>query len=131
MEAIKNLRESSALLSNLGFMSYYQVAYSIYSEFNVADVDDIIGCPSEYVDTLISMVNNCARLRSTIIYNGLLAYATEDDYRAIYAELLAIHRWTEDEKAERLYDIEEEMEAKYSFDPNAENILCPADCLPF
>lgn len=116
MEAIKNLRESSVLLSNLGFISYYQVAYSVYSEYNVTDVDDVISCPSEYVDTLISMVNNCARLRSTLIYDGLLAYATEDDYRAIYEELLAIHQWAEDEKAEHLYDIEEEMEEAGAYD---------------
>lgn len=116
MEAIKNLRESSALLSNLDFISYYQVAYSIYSEYNVTDVDDIISCPSEYVDTLIAMVNNCARLRSTLIYDGLIAYATEDDYRAIYEELLAIHQWAEDEKATHLYDIEEEMEEAGAYD---------------
>lgn len=116
MEAIKNLRESSALLSNLGFISYYQVAYSIYSERNVADVCDIIHDPSEYVDTLIAMVNNCASLRSKIIYDGLLAYATEGDYRAIYEELLAIHQWAEDEKATHLYDIEEEMEEAGAYD---------------
>lgn len=110
MEAIKNLRESSALLSNLGFTSYYQVAYSIYSEYGFADADDIIHDPSEYLDTLIAIVNTCASRRSTSIYDGLLAYATEDDYRAIYEELLAIHQWTEDEKATHLYDIEEEME---------------------
>ena len=131
MEAIKNLRESSALLSNLGFDSYRNVANLIYGQDNVADVCDIISCPSEYVDTLVGMVHYNAELRNKIVYDALVAYATGDDYRAIYAELLAIHQWTKDEKAEHLYDIEEGMEAKYSFDPNAENILCPADCLPF
>ena len=116
MEAIKNLRESSALLSNLGFISYYQVAYSIYGERNIVDVCEIIHDPSEYVDTLTAIVNNCASLRSKTIYDGLLAYATEDDYRAIYEELLAIHQWIEDEKAVHLYDIEEEMEEAGAYD---------------
>ena len=90
MEAIKNLRESSVLLSNLGFDSYRNVANLIYRYDNVADACDIIGCPSEYVDTLVGMVRYNAELRNKIIYDGLLAYATEDDYRAIYAELLAM-----------------------------------------
>ena len=87
MEAIKNLRESSALLSNLGFDSYRDVANLIYGYDNVADVCDIISCPSEYVDTLVGMVRYNAELRNKIVYDALVAYATEDDYRAIYAEL--------------------------------------------
>lgn len=90
MEAIKNLRESSVLLSNLSFDSYRDVANLIYGYDNVADVCDIISCPSEYVDTLVGMVRYNAELRNKIIYNALVAYATEDDYRAIYAELLAM-----------------------------------------
>ena len=90
MEAIKNLRESSALLSNLGFDSYRDIANLIYGYDNVADVLDIIGCPSEYVDTLVCMVRYNAELRNKLIYDALNAYATEDDYRTIYAELLAM-----------------------------------------
>lgn len=90
MEAIKNLRESSVLLSNLSFDSYRDVANLIYGYDNVADVCDIIGCPSEYVDTLVGMVTYNAELRNKIVYDALVAYATEDDYRAIYAELLAM-----------------------------------------
>lgn len=89
MEAIKNLRESSVLLSNLSFDSYRNVADLIYGYDNVADVCDIISCPSEYVDTLVGMVRYNAELSNKIIYDALDAYATEDDYRAIYAELLA------------------------------------------
>lgn len=90
MEAIKNLRESSALLSNLNFDSYRDVANLIYGYDNVADVLDIIGCPSEYVDTLVGMVRYNAELRNKLVYDALVADATEDDYRAIYAELLAM-----------------------------------------
>ena len=90
MESIKNLRESSVLLSNLSFDSYRDVANLIYGYDNVADVCDIISCPSEYVDTLVGMVAYNAELRNKIIYDALVAYATEDDYRAIYAELLAM-----------------------------------------
>ena len=90
MEAIKNLRESSVLLSSLSFASYRDVANLIYGYDNVADVCGIISCPSEYVDTLVGMVSYNAELRNKIIYDALVAYATEDDYRAIYAELLAM-----------------------------------------
>lgn len=90
MEAIKNLRESSVLLSSLSFDSYRDVANLIYGYDNVADVCDIIGCPSEYVDTLVGMVSYNAELRNKCVYDALVAYATEDDYRAIYAELLAM-----------------------------------------
>lgn len=92
MEAIKNLRESSALLSNLSFDSYRDVANLIYGYDNVADVCDIISCPSEYVGVLVGMVVYNAELRNKIIYDALVAYATEDDYRAIYAELLAMQQ---------------------------------------
>lgn len=90
MEAIKNLRESSVLLSSLSFDSYRDVANLIYGYDNVADVCDIISCSSEYVDTLVGMVTYNAELRNKCVYDALVAYATEDDYRAIYAEFLAM-----------------------------------------
>jgi hypothetical protein len=116
MEAIKNLRESSVLLSNLGYHNHYFIAYNIYVECNVADVDDIIHDPSEWMDAVIAMINNCAELTHKGTYDALLAYATEEDYRAIYEELMMIHQWSEDEKAENFFDIDEEMEAAGQYD---------------
>ena len=128
MEAIKNLRESSALLSNLGFDSYRDVANLMYGYDNVADVCDIISCPSEYVDTLVGMVRYNAELRNKIVYDAFVAYATEGDYRAIYAELLAMKQVeagarelltamsnngdaSEEKKEERIFTHEEEEAA--------------------
>lgn len=146
MEAIKNLRESSALLSNLGFDSYRDVANLIYGYDNVADVCDIIGCPSEYVDTLVGMVRYNAELRNKIVYDALVAYATEDDYRAIYAELLAMKQVeaaareltatmsnnedaSEEKKEERVLTPEEE-EAAYDAWYGAEFGNCPCLVIP-
>lgn len=146
MEAIKNLRESSALLSNLGFDSYRDVANLIYGYDNVADVLDIIGCPSEYVDTLVGMVTYNAELRNKIIYDALVAYATEDDYRAIYAELLAMREVegaarelyttmsndkdaSEEKKEERVLTPEEE-EVAYDAWHEAEFDNCPCLVIP-
>ena len=146
MEAIKNLRESSALLSNLGFDSYRDVANLIYGYDNVADVCDIISCPSEYVDTLVGMVTYNAELRNKIIYDALVAYATEDDYRAIYAELLAMREVegaarelyttmsndkdaSEEKKEERVLTPEEE-EAAYDAWYEAEFGNCPCLVIP-
>lgn len=146
MEAIKNLRESSALLSNLGFDSYRDVANLIYGYDNVADVCDIISCPSEYVDTLVGMVIYNAELRNKIIYDALDAYATEGDYRAIYAELLAMKEVegaareliatmsndkdaSEEKKEERVLTPEEE-EAAYDAWYEAEFGNCPCLVIP-
>lgn len=146
MEAIKNLRESSALLSNLGFDSYRDVANLIYGYDNVADVCDIISCPIEYVDTLVGMVSYNAELRNKIIYDALVAYATEDDYRAIYAELLAMREVegaareltatmsndkdaSEEKKEERVLTPEEE-EAAYDAWYEAEFGNCPCLVIP-
>lgn len=146
MEAIKNLRESSVLLSNLSFDSYRDVANLIYGYDNVADVCDIISCPSEYVDTLVGMVTYNAELRNKCVYDALVAYATEDDYRAVYAELLAMKevegaaRWlyatmsnnddrSEEEKEERVLTPEEE-EAAYDAWYEAEFGNCPCLVIP-
>ena len=146
MEAIKNLRESSALLSNLSFDSYRDVANLVYGYDNVVDVLDIIGCPSEYVDTLVGMVRYNAELRNKIIYDALDAYATEDDYRAIYAELLAMKQVegaareltatmsnnedaSEEKKEERVLTPEEE-EAAYDAWYEAEFGNCPCLVIP-
>lgn len=146
MEAIKNLRELSALLSNLGFDSYRDVANLIYGYDNVTDVCDIISCPSEYVDTLVSMVRYNAELRNKIVYDALVAYATEGDYRAIYAELLAMREVegaarelyttmsndkdaSEEKKEERVLTPEEE-EAAYDAWYEAEFGNCPCLVIP-
>jgi hypothetical protein len=133
MEAIKNLRESSALLSNLSFDSYRDVANLIYGYDNVADVCDIISCPSEYVDTLVGMVRYNAELRNKIIYDALDAYATEDDYRAIYAELLAMKQV--EGAARELYATmsnndgrsEEEKEDDILFEAEMDKIFSPSE----
>ena len=133
MEAIKNLRESSALLSNLGFDSYRNVANLIYGYDNVADVDDIISCPSEYVDTLVGMVRYNAELRNKLIYDALVAYATEDDYRAIYAELLAMKQV--EGSARELYATmsnnddrsEEEKEDDILFEAEMDEMFSPSE----
>lgn len=104
MGAIKNLRESSVLLTNLSPLTHYDIASAIYSPENVADVCDIIHDPSEYVDTLIGMVKHCAELRAKSLYNALDTYATEEDY--------------------------EEME-RLEADDNFHASLYEADCLPF
>ena len=133
MEAIKNLRESSALLSSLGFDSYRDVANLIYGYGNVADVCDIISCPSEYVDTLVGVVTYNAELRNKIIYDALVAYATEDDYRAIYAELLAMKQI--EGAARELYATmsnnddrsEEEKEDNILFEAEMDEMFSPSE----
>ena len=70
----------------------------MYAYSYVADADDMIGCPSEYMGTVKDIVLCCAEVRDKALYSAIVKYATEDDYRAIYDELLAIHEWEEDKR---------------------------------
>lgn len=124
MEAIKNPRESSVLLSNLSPLTYYSIAYAIYAPEDVADVCDIIHDPSEYVDTLINMVRHCAELRAKSFFDALEAYATEDDYRAIYDELLAIHEWEEGKRKEAVLSEAEVSEEELRPYRQGESLPC-------
>lgn len=112
MEAIKNLRESSVLLSNLSFDNYYQLACKIYAYSYVADADDMIGCPSEYMGTVKAIVLSCAEVRDKALYDTIVEYATEDDYRAIYAALISVDIEN--------FEIDQEIEMSYAYSPEEE-----------
>lgn len=87
MEAIKNLRESSALLSNLNMSSYDELAERIYSFSRVEeclyyDIDE-----KESMGWVEKIVLDSAEARGRDLMAGISMFATEEEYRILYGKL--------------------------------------------
>lgn len=87
MEAIKNLRESSVLLSNLNMSSYDELAERIYSFSRVEeclyyDIDE-----EESMGWVEKIVLDSAEARDRDLMAGISMFATEEEYRILYGKL--------------------------------------------
>lgn len=87
MEAIKNLRESSALLSNLNMSSYDELAERIYSFSRVEeclyyDIDE-----EESMGWVEKIVLDSAEARDRDFMASISMFATEEEYRILYSKL--------------------------------------------
>ena len=87
MEAIKNLRESSTLLSNLNISSYDELAERIYSFSRVEeclyyDIDE-----EESMGWVEKIVLDSAEARDRDLMAGISMFATEEEYRILYSKL--------------------------------------------
>lgn len=87
MEAIKNLRESSDLLSNLNMSSYDELAERIYSfsyveECLYYDIDE-----KESMGWVEKIVLDSAEARDRDLMAGISMFATEEEYCVLYGKL--------------------------------------------
>lgn len=87
MEAIKNLRELSVLLSNLDMPSYDELAERIYSFSRVEeclyyDIDE-----KESMGWVERIVLDSAEARDRDLMAGISVFATEEEYRILYGKL--------------------------------------------
>lgn len=87
MEAIKNLRESSALLSKVWCSSYDELAERIYSFSRVEeclyyDIDE-----EESMGWVEKIVLDGAEARDRDLMTGISMFATEEEYRILYSKL--------------------------------------------
>lgn len=87
MEAIKNLRESSALLSNLNMPSYDELAERIYSFSRVEeclyyDIDE-----EESMGWVEKIVLGSAEARDRDLMASISMFAAEEEYRILYIKL--------------------------------------------
>jgi len=96
MEAIKNLRESSALLSNAGFVSYSSFAKAIIYHPCLDSVEDGDIDVSVF-ENIKMVVENCARYTYIDLLVALDKWAVEDEYRVIFDAMMSYRNGTNDE----------------------------------
>nr|DAG99183.1 MAG TPA: hypothetical protein [Crassvirales sp.] len=96
MEAIKNLRESSALLSNTGIVSYSAFAKAIIYHPCLDSVEDGDVDVSDFENIKV-VVENCARYACTDLLVAIDKWAVEDEYRVIFDAMMSYRNGTNDE----------------------------------
>lgn len=96
MEAIKNLRESSALLSNAGFVSYSAFAKAIIYHPCLDSVEDGDIDVSVF-ENIKMVVENCARYTYIDLLVALGKWAVEDEYRVIFDAMMSYRNGINDE----------------------------------
>ncbi len=96
MEAIKNLRESSVLLSNAGFVSYSSFAKAIIYHPCLDSVEDGDIDVSVF-ENIKMVVENCARYTYIDLLVALDKWAVEDEYRVLFDAMMAYRNGTSDE----------------------------------
>ena len=150
MEAIKNLRESSALLSNLNMSSYDELSERIYSfscveECLYYDTDE-----EESMGWIEKIVLEGAGARDRDLMASISMFATEEEYRILYSKLCGMAQldyWldldmeltqnaaiaAEEKKEKRVLAPEEDYEEmeRLEVDDNFHASLYEADSLPF
>lgn len=87
MEAIKNLRESSALLSNLNISSYDELAERIYSFSRVEECLYYDTDEEESMGWVEKIVLDSAEARDRDLMAGISMFAAEEEYRILYGKL--------------------------------------------
>lgn len=95
MEAIKNLRESSVLLSNAGFVSYSSFAKAIIYHPCLDSVEDGDIDVSVF-ENIKMVVENCARYTYIDLLVALDKWAVEDEYRVLFDAMMAYRNGTSD-----------------------------------
>lgn len=96
MEAIKTLRESSALLSNAGFVSYSSFAKAIIYHPCLDTVEDG-DIDVDSFENIKMVVENCARYTYIDLLVALGKWAVEDEYRVIFDAMMSYRNGTNDE----------------------------------
>lgn len=96
MEAIKNLRESSVLLSNAGFVSYSSFAKAIIYHPCLDSVEDG-DIDVSIFENIKMVVENCARYTYIDLLVALDKWAVEDEYRVIFDAMMSYRNGTNDE----------------------------------
>lgn len=96
MEAIKTLRESSALLSNTGIVSYSAFAKAIIYHPCLDSVEDG-GVDVSDFENVKMVVENCARYTYVDLLVALDKWAVEAEYRVIFDALMSYRNGTNDE----------------------------------
>jgi len=96
MEAIKNLRESSVLLSNAGFVSYSSFAKAIIYHPCLDSVEDG-DIDISVFENIKMVVENCARYTYIDLLVALDKWAVEDEYRVLFDAMMAYRNGTSDE----------------------------------
>ena len=87
MEAIKNLRELSALLSNLNMSSYDELTERIYSFSRVEECLYYDTDEKESMGWVEKIVLDSAEARGRDPMAGISMFVTEEEYRILYAKL--------------------------------------------
>lgn len=87
MEAIKNLRESSVLLSNLNISSYDELAERIYSFSRVEECLYYDTDEEESMGWVEKIVLDSAEARDRDLMASISMFATEEEYRILYSKL--------------------------------------------
>nr|DAI59227.1 MAG TPA: hypothetical protein [Crassvirales sp.] len=87
MEAIKNLRESSVLLSNVWCSSYAELAERIYSFSRVEECLYYDTDEEESMGWVEKIVLDSAEARDRDLMAGISMFATEEEYRILYGKL--------------------------------------------
>ena len=93
MEAIKNLRESSVLLSNTGIVSYSAFAKAIIYYPCIHSVEDGDIDVSSF-EGIKMVVENCARYACIDLLIALDKWAVEDEYRVLFDAMMAYRSGT-------------------------------------
>lgn len=96
MEAIKTLRESSALLSNTGFVSYSAFAKAIIYHPCLDSVEDG-DIDVDSFENIKMAVENCARYTYIDLLVALGKWAVEDEYRVIFDAMMSYRNGANDE----------------------------------
>lgn len=96
MEAIKNLRESSVLLSNTGIVSYSAFAKAIIYHPCLDSVEDGDIDVSDF-ENVKMVVENCARYTCIDLLVALDKWAVEAEYRVIFDAMMSYRNGTNDE----------------------------------
>nr|DAY00144.1 MAG TPA: hypothetical protein [Crassvirales sp.] len=123
MEAIKNLRESSVLLSNVWCSSYAELAMALWSPVANIVLDELkYNGTNGNIDDIKRAVDRCAEgCIANYLADIVKAYATDIEYRALFDGLVAFDSQKYDtfvdaeERGEIGYDVpEEEQECELS-----------------
>lgn len=93
MESIKSLRESSALLSNTGFVSYSAFAKAIIYYPCIHSVEDGDIDVSSF-EGVKMVVENCARYACIDLLVALDKWAVEDEYRILFDAMMSYRSGT-------------------------------------
>ena len=87
MEAIKNLRELSVLMSNLNMSSYDELAERIYSFSRVEECLYYDTDEEESMGWVEKIVLDSAEARDRDLMASISMFATEEEYRILYSKL--------------------------------------------
>lgn len=125
MEAIKNLRESSVLLSNADFVSYSSFAKAIIYHPCLDSVEDGDIDVSVF-ENIKMVVENCARYTYIDLLVALDKWAIEDEYRVLFDAMMAYRNGASDEFF-RSEHRDEEPSNNASEEEREERVLTPEE----